>query len=140
MTVIDKSGSSISTIKMKDLGVYDVSAVDDRHVAVSCGDTNIYIVNVRRSKITKKFKARTQVYGITFNEGYTVFCACKIGIKELDVKKGKISDVYNDETVSYNSYISSDNNIICYSCHYTHTVTVLNSQFKVLFKFKDDLA
>lgn len=138
LKVIDKNGYIQSTINIsKGSSTCDVATVDDNHVVVStASDGMLCLINIPQKKVIRTFKTGCSVYGISLSDRKIVFCANKQGIKELNLENGKVRDIINDKTVDWGSYIATGNNRICYTCR--DTVTVLDSQCKVLFKFNDE--
>ena len=139
-TLYNRDGSAMSSVRFKVQGdAYDVTKVEDNHVAVSNPiSQTISIVNVKKFKVAKTLKTGCALKGITCKDGNMIFCVSKEGIFRLDIKSEKVENVTNDITVGCDSHIVAGYTRICYTCPAFNVVNILDSEYNPVFKFSND--
>lgn len=86
----------------------------------------------------KTVNTRNKPYGMTCKNGDIIFCTKGKGLVELNFGSEKEDVIFRDNSVSDDSRVVAGNNMVCYTCPSTHTVNVLDFEYKLLFKFKDE--
>ena len=136
--ILQSNGSLKSSVSFEGRGVKDVTIINDNHVAVSNSDSRIIsIIDVDKGKVIKTLQTKSEVRGITHCNGHMYFCVPGNGIMKIQIESEKIYEVHNDKTVDYNSHIDTDGNRICYNWFSKETITVLDSDYRVIFTYRD---
>lgn len=116
---------------------YSIALINQSCVAVSHKQNAISIVNINTRKIIRTIKTKEMPSGVTTKDGEILYCAIAIGLRKLDFDTEEENTVYYDCSVSKHSKISALNGRICYSNFYKHNLTVLDSEYNVIFKYED---
>lgn len=119
---------------------YDVTPVNEDQVAISHPSAEIIsIVDVPREKVIKTLSTWDKVTGIAYKDDHHIlFCVPGFGIKRLNINTVTINDIITDRNVSYDSHVVVARDRICYTCpETTNEVIVLDSKYKVMFKYQD---
>ena len=76
----------------------DVTCIDSNTIAVAVGsvedeDNQVLIIDLNKRSITKQINTKSEVYGITYNDGSLICCAKDKGLIRIDLKDNSISPV-----------------------------------------------
>lgn len=137
--ILSKDGNLKSVVKFNEL-VYDATNIDQNHVAVSClKSKSIAIVDLTANKVSKVLPIYHQASGITHTCGNIIFCVENRGLLKLNIKNGNVDEIFKDENVTLHSHVALKNHRICYTSFNTSDeVTVLDSEYKIIFRFKEE--
>lgn len=61
-----------------------------------------------------------------------------VGLMKLDINSGKIEALISDGNISWDSRVAVHKGRICFTCPQSSAVTVLDSEYKLLYKLKDE--
>ena len=119
------NGQLISKLKVKDTLVFDITAIDNSHVAVSCGDRGhtIHLIDVDCLQLTGSIDTSDRTYGITCHGGSLIYCTHSNGIRSFNMSTRKSIEIIPGSTGEFMyTYITSDNNYIYHSNYKTNSV------------------
>ena len=120
----DTNGQLISKLKVNSW-VFDITAIDNSHVAVSCGGGGhtIHLIDVDRLQLTGNIDTSDRTYGITCHGVLLIYCTHSNGIRSFNMFTRKSIEIIPGSTGEFwNTYITSDNNYIYHSNHNTNSV------------------
>jgi DNA-binding beta-propeller fold protein YncE len=121
----DSNGQLISKREVKDSWVFDITAIDNSHVAVSCGGCGhkIHLIDVDRLQLTRSIDTGDVTHGMTCHGGSLLYCTESNGVRSFNMSTRKsIEIIPGSYREFWNTYITSDNNYIYYSNHKTNSV------------------
>lgn len=124
-------------------GVRHIAAIDSSRVAVTNPRTaELSVVDISKNECVKKLPTKQAVGGIVFFNGYILFCFPLSGIFRVSINGNpsyKVERVFADTRVTEDSNLVVNSNRICYTSQRQHAVTVLDSEYKILFQVQNRL-
>ena len=102
-----------------------LQAIDNRHVAVSCGGWGheIHLIDVDRLQLTRRIDTSDNTCGMTCHDGSLICCTYSNGMRSFNMSTRKYIEIIPGSTGEFwNTYITSDNNFIYHSNYKTNSV------------------
>ena len=136
--IFHKDGTRDFTINIRSWNPCDVTCIDSNTLAVFVVeiDTQVRIIDLKQSSVTKKINIYSMVNGTTYNDGFLICCAVDKGLIRIDLKCNSITPVASC-SLSYWSYVTTNGNIIYYTNDRTGRVTCSAMNGKVKWEFYD---
>ena len=138
----DSNGQLISKLKVKESWVFDITAIDNSHVAVSCGGYGheIHLIDVDRLQLTEIIDNSDNTCGMTCHGGSLICCTERNGVRSFNMSTRKsIQIIPGSEGEFMYTYITSDNNYIYHSNHKTSTVVCYDFNGVKKWCYRNDL-
>ena len=117
----------------------DITCIDSNTIAVSVVNSanQVLIIDLNKRSITKQIATiRSEVYGLTYNDGSLICCVRDEGLMRIDLKDNSIIPLVRCFLPAY-SYVTTSGNNIYYTNDITHTVTCCDMNGKIEWEFYD---
>lgn len=135
----DGSFRSEISFKEQNRSVYDVTTIDENRMAISSpGNKTITIIDVPKGEIEYSFSTNHVITGMVYEDGDIIYCAENAGLMKINIETNKVEEVVLDTNVEFHSQVAANSQRLCYTCPSKHTLTILDSNYKVLFNFKNE--
>ena len=137
--ILHKDGSRDYIINIRSGNPYYVTCIDSNSMAVSVvgGDNQIRIIDLDKRSITKQINTKSNVHGITYNDGSLICCAQDRGLIRIDLKDNSITPAVRCSLPAWSCVTTNGNNIY-YTNGTTHKVTCCDMSGKVQWEFYDE--
>ena len=140
--ILHKDGSMEFKIDIISRLPRDVTCIDNNTIAVAVGsvedeDNRVLIIDLNKRSITKQINTKSEVYGITCNDGSLICCAKDKGLIRIDLKENSISPVIRC-ALPESSYVTTNGNKMYYTNNTEDTVTCCDMNGKVQWEFHNE--
>jgi hypothetical protein len=138
--VLHKDGSMDFTINISSHIIRDVTCIDSNTIAVSVfsvgSNYQVCVIDLNKRSITKNINTKSDLYGITYNDGSLICCADHKGLIRIDLKDNSIIPLVRCSLPAY-SYVTTNGNNTYYTNTIQDKVACCDMDGKVQWEFKD---
>jgi hypothetical protein len=136
-----KDGSMDCTISIISGHPFDVACIDSNTIAVSVegGDKQVRIIDLKQRSITTTINTKSDVYGMTYNDGSLICCDEDKGLIRIDLKDNSVTSLVRCSLPAY-SYVTTNGNNIYYTNKTIHKVTCCDVNGNVQWEFYNENA